>query len=134
MHGVEVDLPEGYAGIVLRAPDATKSEGVASRNARREDEKRSASKGRTTRRLRRTKEPEVVEAEDVDEDVGMTDGTAPQEGEGPTRVLQPVSTFSSFVLWHPDIPVDEGRDEYLRSLTEWTRLAAEVRSVLAIVV
>ena len=49
--------------------------------------------------------------------------------EGPARVLCPTGTFGSFVLWHPDIPMDEERDEYLRSLTEWTRLAAEVRCV-----
>ncbi|KAH9971005.1 hypothetical protein BGW80DRAFT_1325058, partial [Lactifluus volemus] len=34
--------------------------------------------------------------------------------------------FDSFVLWHPDNPVDEGKDEYLRSLSEWVNIAAEV--------
>ena len=46
--------------------------------------------------------------------------------EGPTRVLEPVSTFPSFVLWNPDIPANDGRDEYVRSLREWTKVAAEV--------
>ena len=46
--------------------------------------------------------------------------------EVPTRVLEPVSTFSSFVLWNADIPANDGRDEYVRSLREWTKLAAEV--------
>ncbi|EJF55300.1 ribonuclease H2, subunit C [Dichomitus squalens] len=127
MHGVEVNLPEGYAGIVLRTPDDAKGKGVASRDTRRE-EKRPKPKGRATRRSKRAQEPEVVEVEDTDEDAGMMDGSTPSE-EGPARVLRPVSTFSSFVLWHPDIPVDEGRDEYLRSLTEWTRLAAEIHRV-----
>ncbi|KAF8468074.1 hypothetical protein DFH94DRAFT_848073 [Russula ochroleuca] len=27
---------------------------------------------------------------------------------------------------HPDIPVDEGKDEYLRSLAEWTNIASEL--------
>ena len=125
MHGVEVDLPEGYAGIVLRAPsDNAKGKGAASgAKAREEDRKpKSKSKGRTTRRSKREPEPEVVEVEDGHEG---EDWPTPLD-EGAARVLQPVSTFSSFVLWHPDVPVDEARDEYLRSLTEWTRLAAEV--------
>ena len=46
--------------------------------------------------------------------------------EVPTRVLEPVSTFSSFVLWNADIPANDGRDEYVRSLREWTNLVAEV--------
>jgi hypothetical protein len=44
------------------------------------------------------------------------------------QTLIPVSRFSSLTVWSPDIPVDEGKDEYIRSLTEWTKLAAEVRS------
>lgn len=40
---------------------------------------------------------------------------------GPVRTLQATGTFSSFVLWNLDIPMDESRDEYLRSLTEWTK-------------
>ncbi len=118
MHGVLVDLPDGYAGIVLRAPDDKKGKGVASDNRRREEEK-PVSKGRTTRRSKRAQEEVKVEDEEMD-----TAGIASEEG--PTRVLEPVSTFSSFLLWHPDIPVNDGRDEYVRSLKEWTRLAAEV--------
>ncbi|KAI1790292.1 ribonuclease H2, subunit C [Ganoderma leucocontextum] len=124
IHGVEVDLPEGYAGIVLRAPSGdVKNKGAVSRIQTREEERKPKSKGRTTRRSKRAQEPEVVEVEDEG-----VDSAAPSK-EGATRVLQPVSTFSSFVLWHPDIPVDEARDEYLRSLTEWTRLAAEIHRV-----
>jgi len=46
-----------------------------------------------------------------------------------TRTLVPTARFSSFVLWHPDMPVDPGRDEYARTLTEWIRLANEVHGV-----
>jgi hypothetical protein len=48
-----------------------------------------------------------------------------------SRVLRPTAKFSSFVLWNPDIAVDEGRDEYLRSLTEWVDIAAEVRPIFS---
>ena len=58
--------------------------------------------------------------EDVD-----ADGQGEEE-EAPTRTLTLASTFSSFVVWNPDIPVDEGRDEYIRSLNEWIKLSAMV--------
>ncbi|KAI6023776.1 hypothetical protein BKA83DRAFT_4263729, partial [Pisolithus microcarpus] len=45
-----------------------------------------------------------------------------------SRRLVPVSTFSSFTIWSPDTPVDEGKDEYMRTLIEWTKLAAEIHS------
>ena len=34
--------------------------------------------------------------------------------------------FSSSTARNPDIPVDEGRDEYVRFLNEWTKLSAIV--------
>ena len=124
MHGVEVDLPDGYAGIVLRAPsDDGKGNSAASAQQVREENK-STSKRRTTRRSKRAPAPEVEVVEVEDEEHRGGDGSAPSE-EGGVRVLRPASTFSSFVLWHPDIPVDEARDEYLRALTEWTRIATE---------
>ena len=45
----------------------------------------------------------------------------------PVRVMKAAARFDSFVLWHPDIAVDEGKDEYLRSLSEWVNIAVEVR-------
>ena len=73
----------------------------------------------------------------IDADVGA--GTAEpegEEGEGASRdtvrTLRPAATFASFVLWHQDIPIDEGRDEYLRAVREWTRLAAEVSAFLPV--
>ncbi|RDX54076.1 hypothetical protein OH76DRAFT_1373994 [Lentinus brumalis] len=123
MHGVMVDLPEGYAGIVLRAPDDKKGKGVASN--RPTEEEKPASKSRSTRRSKRAQE--TVKVEDEEMDTEDMPGTASEEG--PTRVLEPVSTFSTFLLWHPDIPVNDGRDEYVRSLKEWTRLAAEIHRV-----
>ena len=51
------------------------------------------------------------------------------EEDRPVRVLKPLARFDSFVLWHPDIPVDEEMDEYLRSLSEWVNIASEVRLI-----
>ncbi|KAI0694585.1 ribonuclease H2, subunit C [Cerioporus squamosus] len=124
MHGMLVDLPDGYAGIVLRAPDDKKGKGAAS-DSRKRDEEKPLSKGRTTRRSKRAQEEVKVEDEEMD----AADILVTASEEGSTRVLEPVSTFSSFLLWNPDIPVNEGRDEYVRSLAEWTRLAAEIHRV-----
>ncbi|KAI0262300.1 ribonuclease H2 non-catalytic subunit-domain-containing protein [Gloeopeniophorella convolvens] len=101
VQGVEVALPDGYAGIVLRGDAAGRTQVPAS------------SKRRSTRARGK-----AADAIDVDD--------AQQEDEAPVRVLKPAARFDTFVLWHPDIPVDEGKDEYLRSLTEWVALAAEV--------
>ena len=126
MRGTKVDLPDGYMGIVLRVPEDKKGKGGASAVKVQEEEERpkAKAKGRATRRSKRVQE--VIEVQD--EDDAMDGGESGDVGvpEGPVRVLQPVSTFPSFILWHPDNPVDEGRDEYMRSLKEWTRLAAEV--------
>ena len=110
VHGVEVALPKGYVGIVLR--------GDANDNPRPYPSKSSKTKYFPARRSRRkpTEEEELDEVSPEDEDAR------------PARVLKPTARFDSFVLWNPDIPVDEGRDEYLRSLSEWTSIASEVRA------
>lgn len=62
----------------------------------------------------------------IDNDFGM-------HREIPLRKLIPQSTFSSITLWHADRAVDETRDEYHRTLTEWMALSHEVSiSVIAI--
>jgi hypothetical protein len=117
VHGATVELPPGYAGIVLRGEGEGKSTAM---KAPKETAKRA------TRRSR---------AMDIDGDgnEGYSNATVDIEDpldsdDTPTKTLNPSATFSSFVLWNADNPVDEGRDEYLRSLTEWTRLAAEVNT------
>ncbi|KAI9062724.1 hypothetical protein FKP32DRAFT_1677230 [Trametes sanguinea] len=125
MHGLRVDLPAGYLGVVLRAPDGNTSASSSRTAEERGQRSRANAKpaGRATRRAKRAEEA----VEDAEE--GVLDMGAAQVHEGPTRVLSPAAQFSSFVLWHPDIPVDESRDEYIRSLTEWTKLAAEIHHI-----
>ncbi|KAI0923650.1 hypothetical protein AcV5_009131 [Taiwanofungus camphoratus] len=139
VHGLEVGLPEGYAGVVLRAPgEEGSAEGGGSwKGTQKTGAKSRAGKTgrqtRGTRRARKAADADVAEhgedggdcGEDADADARLESGRLGGE-DGAARVLRPVSAFSSFVLWNPDIPVDEGRDEYLRTLTEWTRLAAEI--------
>lgn len=95
--GRSIDLPQGYVGLVLQT-DKTATDGDQEHG-----------------RNRRGKN-----AMDIDEH----DDAAPSAG--PTRKIVPTATFSSFMVWSPDIPVDEGRDEYIRSLKEWTALAEVV--------
>jgi hypothetical protein len=39
-----------------------------------------------------------------------------------SRTLLPTASFSSLTIWNPDGPLDEGKDEYCRTLGEWMSL------------
>ena len=112
VHGVEVPLPKGYSGLVLRGDAEGRTQTTTSSKAKR----------RPARILRRQAPEEVTEDDDME-------GILPPEEDRPVRVLKPSARFDSFVLWHPDIPVDEEMDEYLRSLSEWVNIASEVRLI-----
>ncbi|KAG2345830.1 hypothetical protein BDR05DRAFT_960123 [Suillus weaverae] len=117
VHGRTVDLPQGYGGIVLSAPSGdAKSQGDATGMV--ETMAQTRGKGRATRTSSRRMETDEDDAVDADHDGSRVE----------IRKLTPVSRFSSLTVWSPDIPVDEGKDEYLRSLTEWTKLAAEIHA------
>jgi hypothetical protein len=112
VHGVEVPLPKGYSGIVLRGDAEGRTQTPTSSKAKR----------RPARKARRQVPEEVPEDDDME-------GILPSEDERPVRVLKPSARFDSFVLWNPDIPADEEMDEYLRSLSEWVNIASEVRII-----
>lgn len=130
--GQDVKLPDGYGGLVLQAPSLRSVAGNRSGTSGfckppSAANSKPASTRRTTRKSARGRK--------LDEDVAMEEaaGSAEedcQHGLPPEAVRQlvPVSTFSSFTIWSPDIPVDEGRDEYMRTLIEWTKLATEIHS------
>lgn len=138
IQGWKMELPAGYGGLVLRVGDESgvkgrNSQGKAKAIVKSKGKGKAAttSKGRVTRSAARVNvdEEDGRNASPMDVDDDGTDGLELLLDEAPLRMLTPSSQFSSFVLWHPDNPVDEGRDEYARALTEWTRLANEVRSV-----
>lgn len=135
IHGVTVDLPEGYGGCILRPEGGDNLSGGGERVPIERRVPGSSGKGTArakTGRVTRNNESHMnidgnAEAEvhpESSHDLGDTD----QEG-GQVRVLNPSATFLSFVLWNPDLPVDEANDEYMRSLSEWTTLAAQVSFV-----
>lgn len=146
IHGLTVDLPPGYSGLVLQSEaegassDSTKED--TTQNTRSKDkgkatEKETAAKprGRLTRSAV-SKRSEVITVEDDDVEMAGPDSNGPTDDpdtvaapidDRPIRNLVPKSQFSSFTLWHADRPVDKGSDEYFRTLTEWISLAHEVR-------
>ena len=182
IHGLTVDLPTGYTGLLLqgdsqstathadratrvlnaevksgfegeddsgdRAGRKTRSKSKnANGKGKAKETKKAAPKGRLARTAapRPVIEPQVINIDD-DGDREMAD-PAPAEpadhfsqhleddtngpddsvDEGiPLRKLIPQSTFSSITLWHADRAVDETRDEYYRTLTEWMALSHEV--------
>ncbi|KAI5123198.1 hypothetical protein M0805_003965 [Coniferiporia weirii] len=138
--GLEIPLPEGYTGVVLRtdAPgDArAKAQTRAKEKEKEKETKNAKTKARkpTARKTRRSKATEVTEEgeeEKTPQDGMELDDLDPSAtlaaGTGEIRTLKPTQTFASLIVWSPDIAVDNGRDEYIRTLKEWTSLAAEVR-------
>lgn len=121
IRGTKISVPDGYSGVVLIGTDANKT--------KQRTPSPPPSGRRSSRRSRRVihvdedDEPRDVDMGDVG---GSADVDVREEEEAPARTLTLASVFSSFVVWNPDIPVDEGRDEYVRSLNEWTKLSAVV--------
>lgn len=132
--GLKVQIPEGYIGVVLRA-DAENSSGQDDVSTSRSKRVRQvASRRKSQRRKRGGRQfPEVIDVDgaiQIDEDVNLNgdiyDNDDPTNEPANKRIMQPLATFTSFVVWNPDISVDEGKDEYIRALKEWTRITAEV--------
>ena len=113
VRGLKVSPPEGYTGLIFNCTDNASAKGSLS-SSREDARDMKASGRRSTRHAVTEKLEESEEARDALED------------SVPVRTIQPTATFSSFTLWNPDIPVDEGRDEYIRAMNEWTKLASVV--------
>ncbi|EKM50578.1 uncharacterized protein PHACADRAFT_152683 [Phanerochaete carnosa HHB-10118-sp] len=120
VRGTKIDLPEGFAGIVLSTPESTQMKPAVSAKALAKDRRR-------TRARKAASKKQAVQADEVEEEEADASMEGVEVHSGPVKILEVKGTFASFTLWHPDVPVDEGSDEYLRSLTEWTKIAAEVR-------
>ena len=122
VRGTRIPVPDGYTGVVLVGTDANKTK-QASPLPPPPGHRPSRRSGRVIH------VDEDEELQDVDMDYsgeGVDADCQGEDEEAPTRTLTLASTFSSFVVWNPDIPVDEGRDEYIRSLNEWIKLSAMV--------
>ncbi|KAF8075250.1 ribonuclease H2, subunit C [Lyophyllum atratum] len=146
IQGLKVPLPEGYVGVVLRTEGATNGKSRQTTGSAKDrtkttnqngKKKATRTKGRATRSMTRGEEGKAVEElidavddpMDVNHDGELHSGNQVRLDEEEVRTLAVSSQFSSFVLWHADHPVDEKRDDYVRSLTEWTRLAHVIHQV-----
>lgn len=121
VRGTRIPVPHGYTGVVLIGADANKTKQPPS-SPPRSGRRPSRRSGRVIH-VDEDDEPQDLDMDDAGE--GM-DADDQEEEEGPTRTLTLASVFDSLMVWNPDIPVDSGRDEYIRSLTEWTKLSAMV--------
>lgn len=154
IHGLSVDMPDGYVGVVLRttANSEIEAEGQKSEGSRTagydRDEKEVGTKlrgsrcrGRLTSSAAPRKRATVTISDDDDNaslnktsnsldkdlDIDMVDPPLTTfERDDPTRLLVPTERFSSFTIWQADRMVDKSNDEYWRALTEWIALAHEV--------
>ena len=122
IRGTRISVPDGYTGVVLVGADANKTKQPSSSPPPLG--RRSSRRSRRVIHVDEDDEPQDVDMDDAGEGVDV-DGQGEEE-EAPTRTLNLASVFSSFMVWNPDIPVDESRDEYIRSLNEWTKLSAMV--------
>ncbi len=160
IHGLTIDLPEGYGGLLLQCkkaekaavPETTKAVNggektkptTRGKGKASEPEPGSTStrkRGRLTRSAAPSSKPiEIADDDDaIMEDAALLENTTPAptvdtqippEDDSTVRRLVPSAQFSSFTLWQPDRVVDKNRDEYYRSLAEWVSLANEVRPIL----
>ena len=126
IRGTRVPVPDGYTGVVLVGADNNETNQPPSSPPPMG--RRSSRRSRRVIHVDEDDEPQHVDMDDAGEDADA-DGQGEEE-EPPTRTLTLTSLFSSFTVWNPDIAVDEGRDEYIRSLNEWTKLSAMVSPAL----
>jgi hypothetical protein len=126
VRGTRIPVPHGYTGVVLVGVDTNKS-----------NQPPSSPPPLGHRPSRRSRHVIHVDEDDGPQDVDMDDAgggadvdSQGEEEESPTRTLTLASQFSSFMVWNHDIAVDDGRDEYIRSLNEWTKLSTMVSHAL----
>ncbi|KAF5386484.1 hypothetical protein D9757_005896 [Collybiopsis confluens] len=115
IQGLKVEVPDGFTGVVFHSND---DKNDVKTKARPVPNAKGKSKGRETRSTR----SRTVNAMDIDE-VEEDEEDDEAESALDTQNLELHSLFKSFVVWHPDIPVDTGNDEYLASIGEWMKIA-----------
>ena len=126
LHGLSVDLPHGYSGIVLKPEELQSEKGAAGAPPKRLA--LANNERRKSRRSTRSSTRASIDNVDGGGNVPMEQETLDGD-EGVIQTLCPTAKFSNFTLWNADVDVDEGRDEYLRTLSEYQHLLAEVHLI-----
>jgi hypothetical protein len=145
-----VQLPKGYTGLLLRQNTSNTKEESFGKDVGSQDEPKKAgksvdAKAKAAARAKalkakaaaKLKKERSLNAEDEEEEENGEDDdpeetTADRVAVASTtkleeKVFQIAGRFEKFQLWHPDVPGDQGRDDYVRSLNEWIALTAEAR-------
>ncbi|KAG7567072.1 hypothetical protein FFLO_01198 [Filobasidium floriforme] len=145
-------LPEGYTGLVLTAPSLASrmkpsisqtqkhAQSNTVKNLKREESpsllsdaapglRRSPRKRNNVDVLdlpvtRRSLQPDIPPEIDTDHHLDLDLDLDLLQPAPPifSRTLLPTASFSSLTIWNPDGPLDEGKDEYCRTLGEWMSL------------
>lgn len=161
IHGVDVQVPEGYSGVTLHVdPSSTATAPAASTAATTSKRKRAnASKApephkfakSLTGRRGPTRSKALAEVAEEDDDNSQNTLVGDAGGENDTyafmseeivneepisdmstqaledspslRQLMSTGSFESMIVWAPDVPPDNTRDEFIRAIDDWTRLA-----------
>ncbi|KAF8527307.1 ribonuclease H2, subunit C [Gautieria morchelliformis] len=124
MQGLGVDLPDGYSGIVL------KNEKMANGQDTIPPKRPASTKAKRQKGRRATRSLARANADDAEEDGDVVmEGERTDDHNDVVHTLHPTAKFSSFTLWNADVDVDAGRDEYLRALSEYQQLSAEIHRV-----
>ncbi len=135
VHGLDIPLPDGFQGYLLQSTTGPALEMVPEGSSKRKRVDSSAPKAvKKSRGVPRTRS--VMVKEETEEDmyaimsrvedeieVEEVAPLAPTSTISPEMQLRPTGKFNSIVVWHPDAPVDSGKDEYIRAIDEWTRLS-----------
>ena len=101
------DLPSAPAVLAALTVQEPKSEPKQEEEAKQEDEVKQEEEDEANMEVEEPPPPEDKLDEQVDK-------------------FQVTGTFNEFVLWNADVPVDQGRDEYLGAIHEWVNILAEV--------
>jgi len=138
IHGLEMEVPEGYAGFILGVEGEANKEvetkkGSDEVSSKRKLEESSSGKSKVSKKVQHSRKGRttrnstpVVEVEDEPmEDVHQSQEPNNDE-DAAERILVPTAGFSSFTIWSADNVIDAGKDEYIRSLDEWVRMSALV--------
>lgn len=143
MHGVRIGLPDGYCGAVLCVDDVPmvteSSEASCRKRGLTADELNDEGRGHTKAprfsRARRAfteaskgSKPRQANSETnlaPPQTVVVETLEAPLGDVQSSRLARPIAHFNTLSVWNPDNPIDS-RDEYIRAMNEWTRLAGVV--------
>ncbi|KIM21243.1 hypothetical protein M408DRAFT_333564 [Serendipita vermifera MAFF 305830] len=109
---------------------ALKAKAAAKRQASGGGSRRSPRKG--AKAMEDEDGEEEIEPEDVPVKLEYEEeSTATGAGEPlvEEKVFDVAGKFQGFTLWHPDVAVDNARDEYIRSVNEWISLASEIHRI-----